>query len=186
MDYSTGARRDDMRESAAAIQVGVKAGPSAEEARWSLILSIFFRALAMVWMAEGIEHWRRLIAPDNGAFLDMTLAMIAATFFFAIFDLVAAVGLWMMAPWGGVVWLLTLLAQVVVASMRSSFFFVGGGWIMLFDVALLVAHLILSWRANLASCDPRPLDRQIEAWRVILQQRLNSGDKTPHENQGAR
>ncbi len=95
-----------------------------------------------------------------------------ATIFFAVIDLVAAVGLWLVAPWGGVVWLLTLMAQVFVVSIKPAFFF-GGAWIKLFDCVLLVAYLSLSWRANIASGDAGPAGRLVEKVRGLLRSRLS-------------
>jgi hypothetical protein len=158
MDYFKGARDDDARESSAAIQVGVKAGPDAEEARWTFFLTVFFRVVALWWIVEGLAQWRRILAPAEGSFLDYSTGSITATIFFAVLDLVAAVGLWLIAPWGGVVWLLTLLAQFFVATIKPSFFFAGGG-IRWLDGLLLALYLFLSWRANVASGEFGLLDR---------------------------
>ena len=158
MDYFKGARDDDARESTAAIQVGVRAGSDAEEARWTFILTVFFRVVALWWIAEGLAQWRRILAPAEGSFIEYSAGSIAATIFFAVLDLVAAVGLWLIAPWGGVVWLLTLLAQFFVATIKPTFFFAGGG-IRWLDGLLLALYLFLSWRANAASGEFGPLDR---------------------------
>ena len=167
MDYYGGGRRETEYEATNAIQVGVKAGPDAEEARWALIVAIFFRVVSALWMLEGLEQWRRLIAPASGTFLDTSTATASATFFFAIFDLVAAVGLWLVAPWGGVVWMLTLLAQIFVVSVKPGFFW-GGGLVKWFDGALLAVYLVLSWRANVAAGEEGPIDRLIESLRASL------------------
>lgn len=167
MDYFKGGIDEASQQSAAAIQVGVKAGPDAEEARWALVLTIFFRVIALLWIIEGLEQWLRILTPTAGSFLDLSASGVAATIFFAVLDLVAAVGFWLVAPWGGVVWLLTLLAQIFVVSVKPSFFF-GGGWLRPFDGALLIAYLVLSWRANVASGESGAADRLIEAIRRAL------------------
>jgi hypothetical protein len=158
MDYFKGAGDDDASESSSAIQVGVKVGPDAGEARWTFCLTVFFRVVALWWIVEGLAQWRRILAPAEGSFLDYSAGSIAATMFFAVLNLVAAVGLWLIAPWGGVVWLLTLLAQFFVASIKPTFFLAGGvtRWL---DGLLLVLYLFLSWRANVASGEFGPLDR---------------------------
>ena len=38
----------------------------------------------------------------------------AATIFFAVIDLVAAVGLWLAAAWGGVVWLTAAISMAAI------------------------------------------------------------------------
>jgi hypothetical protein len=164
MDYFKGSKGDLTGESSPAIQVGVKAGPDAEEARWTFILAVFFRVVSLLWIVEGLAQWRRILAPDANDFLNLTPAVMSATIFFAVLDLIAAVGLWLIAPWGGVVWLLTLLAQMFVSWVRPSFFF-GGAGVRLFDVFLLAVYLYLSWRANVASGEGGGVHRLIEAAR---------------------
>ena len=41
----------------------------------------------------------------------------AATVFFAVIDLVAAVGLWLAAPWGAVVWLTSVISMAAVEAL---------------------------------------------------------------------
>ncbi len=164
MDYFKASKGEPMGKSSPAIQVGVKAGPDAEEARWTFILTVFFRVVSLLWIVEGLAQWRRILAPDANDFLNLTPAVMSATIFFAVLDLIAAVGLWLIAPWGGVVWLLTLLAQMFVSWVRPSFFF-GGAGVRLFDVLLLAVYLYLSWRANVASGEGGGVHRLIEAAR---------------------
>ncbi len=170
MDKYRDAPRGETLESSAAIQVGVKAGPDAEEARATFFLTVFFRVMALLWIAEGLAQWRRILAPVAGSFPDHSSSVIAATIFFAVLDLVAAVGLWLVAPWGGVVWILTLMAQVFVVSVKPAFF-LGGAWIELFDGILLVAYLWLSWRANVAAGDIGPVERLVERIRGLIRAR---------------
>ena len=56
----------------------------------------------------------------------------AATIFFAVIDLVAAVGLWLAAAWGGVVW---LTAAISMAAIELFFPQVFGGraWIAVLE-----------------------------------------------------
>ena len=164
MDYFKASKGEPMGESSPAIQVGVKAGPDAEEARWTFILTVFFRVVSLLWIVEGLAQWRRILAPDANDFLNLTPAVMSATIFFAVLDLIAAVGLWLIAPWGGVVWLLTLLAQIFVSWVKPTFF-LGGSGIRLFDLLLLAVYLYLSWRANVASGEGGGLHRLVEAAR---------------------
>jgi len=160
MDYYDRMRREEGRESNAAIRVGVKPGPDAEQARWTRRLTIFMRFVCLLWIFQGLAQWARIISPAEGSFLDLSGASMAATVFFAVLDLVAAVGLWLVAPWGGVVWLLTLFAQIFVASIRPHFFF-GGVALNIAGGLLLAAYLFLSWRANVAAGQSSFVDRLI-------------------------
>ncbi len=174
MDFYKGAEKsDETRGSFAAIHVGVKAGPDAPEARWTFFLTVFFRVVALLWIFEGLEQWRRILAPDADSFLDYSTGSVVATIFFAVLNLVSAVGLWLVAPWGGVVWLLTLLAQVFVASIKPSFFY-GGDGIRWFDGLLFVLYLVLSWRANVASGEIGPIDRALESAHDMVRKLIAS------------
>jgi len=84
---------------------------------WTQRLVWFLRAMAVLSMLKGLRYWMAVcgfgLAPDGG-FEAQTLAWQTATIFFAIIDLVAAVGLWLAAPWGAVVWLTASVSMIVV------------------------------------------------------------------------
>ena len=67
----------------------------------------------------------------------------AATIFFAVIDLVAAVGLWLAAAWGGVVW---LTAAASMAAIEIFFPDVYGGqvWVVALEIAAVAAYLGLA------------------------------------------
>ena len=50
----------------------------------------------------------------NDAFQYHSIAWQAATVFFAVIDLVAAVGLWLAAAWGAVIWLTAIASMLAV------------------------------------------------------------------------
>jgi len=64
----------------------------------------------------------------------------AATVFFAVIDLVAAVGLWLAAAWGGVVW---LTASISMAAIELFFPQVFGGrlWIAVPEFLAIFAYI---------------------------------------------
>jgi hypothetical protein len=154
-------------EYAAAIKVGARPGPDADQARWTLMLTVLFRVVALLWIVEGLDQWRRILMPAAGSFLDVSGAVATAVIFFAVLDLVAAVGLWLLAPWGGVVWLLTLMAQFYVCAIKPSFFAGGAVLVRGVDGVLLALYLFLSWRAGRANGETSALDRLVDqalAW----------------------
>ena len=77
---------------------------------------IFMRCVAALWMAEGLLAWAIIlgIGPYAGVYENSPLQLRLAISGFALFDLVAAVGLWMLASWGAVIWLLTILVMMVL------------------------------------------------------------------------
>lgn len=77
---------------------------------------IFMRVMAMVWMAEGLFAWAIILGIGSYATVYETSPLQArlAISGFALFNLVAAVGLWMLASWGAVIWLLTIVMSIVL------------------------------------------------------------------------
>ena len=84
---------------------------------WTDRLVLFLRIMAGVSTLKGLYHWAMVcgfIGGSEGGFLAHTLAWQTATVFFAVIDLVAAVGLWLAAPWGAVVWLTGSVSIIVI------------------------------------------------------------------------
>ena len=73
-------------------------------------------------------------------------ALAVAIVFFAVTDLVAAVGLWLASSWGGVIWLCAAAAQIFVTLFMPTFF-AGGPIILGVDLGLVLAYFFLTWRA---------------------------------------
>lgn len=73
------------------------------QAGWTARLVLFSRVVAGLTMLKGLYHWAVIcgfgVGPAGG-FQDQDLGWQIATVFFAIIDPVAAVGLWLAAPWG--------------------------------------------------------------------------------------
>jgi Family of unknown function (DUF6163) len=85
--------------------------------RWTWRLVLFLRVMAGVSMLKGLYHWSRVTGIGVGAddlFAYQSIAWQAATVFFAVIDLVAAVGLWLAAAWGAVVWLMSVASMLAV------------------------------------------------------------------------
>jgi hypothetical protein len=167
MKHESNGRKNTNRDASDVIRVGAKPGAEAEDARWTFVLVLFFRLVSLLWIAQGLEQWRRIVAPADGAFLDLSVSAASATVFFALLNPVAGVGLWLIAPWGGVVWLLTLIAQIFVAAHKPSFF-IFGAYLKYFDGLLLAIYLFLSSRASSASGELTAIDRiVVKAWELV-------------------
>ncbi len=84
---------------------------------WTRRLVLFLRAMAGISMLKGLYHWSQVcgIGVDaNNVFQYHSIAWQAATVFFAVIDLVAAVGLWLAAAWGAVIWLTAVASMLAV------------------------------------------------------------------------
>ncbi len=113
--------------------------------RWGLYLVIYMRVLAVIWLAQGLMQWRHILAPEGGSIDTLPLFESATIIFFSITNLVAAVGLWLAVPWGGVLWLFAISAQMFLIGFVGMID--GGRLILALDVALIVAYFVLSWYA---------------------------------------
>lgn len=86
------------------------------DGRWTVRLLLFLRVMAGLSLLKGLYHWAvvtGVVGPEDG-FEVQALPWQTATVFFAVIDLVAAVGLWLAAAWGAVVWLTAAVSMAVV------------------------------------------------------------------------
>jgi hypothetical protein len=114
--------------------------------RWTRRLIAFLRAMAVVSMLKGLYHWSRVCGigvDDSQLFQLHSVAWQAATVFFAVIDLVAAVGLWLAAAWGAVIWLMSI-ASMLALDVFFPQVFGSGIAIGLIEAALLTLYLWLA------------------------------------------
>jgi hypothetical protein len=115
------------------------------EGRWTVRLVLFLRVMAGLSIFKGLYHWVVVcgIGAPEGGFEALPLPVQTATAFFAVIDLVAAVGLWLAAAWGAVVW---LTAAVSMAAVEVFFPQVYGGrlWVVVVEGLLLFTYLFLA------------------------------------------
>jgi hypothetical protein len=113
---------------------------------WTEYLVLFLRLMATVSLLKGLYHWSQVCGigarPDQG-FDSHPASWQAATIFFAVLDLVAAVGLWLAAAWGAVVWLGSVVSMAVVVLFFPNVF---GASVMIvvLEVSLLAVYLWLA------------------------------------------
>src|ERR1700735_1070850 len=113
---------------------------------WTEYLVLFLRLMAAVSLVKGLYHWGQVcgigVSADDG-FETHTVAWRSATVFFAVLDLVAAVGLWLAAGWGAVVWLRSVVSMAGVAVFFPNVF--GGSiFVALVEMTLLGVYLWLA------------------------------------------
>jgi Family of unknown function (DUF6163) len=120
--------------------------PADASGSWAEYLVLFLRIMAAVSLVKGLYHWAQvcgIAVPRDGGFEAHTVAWQTATVFFAVIDLVAAVGLWLAAPWGAVVWLTSVVSMAVVEVFFPRVY--GGSiFIVLIEATLLGVYLWLA------------------------------------------
>jgi len=120
-----------------------------DENVWTRRLVLFLRIMAVLSSLNGLYHWAQVtgfIGSEEDAFENQPMAWQAATVYFAVIELVAAVGLWLATPWGAVVWLTTVVSMAVIELMFPGIY--GGSLLVVSGEALmLAAYLGLAWMA---------------------------------------
>jgi uncharacterized membrane protein len=105
--------------------------------------------MAVVSIAKGPYHWAQVtgfVGGEEEAFENQSMAWQTATVYFAVIELVAAVGLWLATPWGAVVWLTTVVSMAVIELMFPGIY--GGSLtVVAFEAVMLAAYLALAWMA---------------------------------------
>jgi hypothetical protein len=121
-------------------------GEGARSGRWTARLVWYLRAMAGLSFIKGLYHWSAVIGIGDAtgfAFESSSLAWKTATIFFAVIDLVAAVGLWLAAAWGGVVWLTAAVSMAAVELFFPQIF----GWQLLIfcgEAAMIMGYVVLA------------------------------------------
>lgn len=119
---------------------------TAAKGTWTEYLVLFLRIMAVVSLAKGLYHWGQVCgigAASDQTFEVRPLAWQSATAFFAVIDLVAAVGLWLAAAWGAVVWLTSTVSMAVVELFFPKVY--GSNMVVvLTEMGLLAAYLVLA------------------------------------------
>ena len=139
-DVLRGARSDDVAGG------GVGVAPT----RWRTVLVWMLRILSVLWLAKGLLAWAVIFGiggESQPPFEARLLSFQAITVYFAVMDLVAAVGLWLTSTWGGVLWLLAAISQLLLA-----FFFPRllpmTPWLSGAYIAAILAYFLATWAAD--------------------------------------
>ncbi len=132
----------------AAIKAGIT---ESGDGAWTRRLVIFLRVMAVLAVIKGLYHWAQVtgfIGGEDEAFENQAMSWQTATIYFAVIELVAAVGLWLATPWGAVVWLTSVVSMAVIELMFPAIY---GGSIVIIAVegVLLLGYLALAWMAAL-------------------------------------
>lgn len=133
-------RRDDIL---------IEHGTPEEGVRWNTVLVWFMRVLALAWLLKGIAAWMVILGLASGLapFEGGATGYQAGLIYFAVIDLVAAVGLWLTSTWGGVLWLLAVMSHLILAVFFPRFVQNSAILIALFIIAIML-YLTISWLAS--------------------------------------
>ena len=116
---------------------------------WSDALVWYMRAIAWLWVAKGLFNWGLVLGAFTrfGDFALLPRPLQGSIVFFAAVDPLAAVGLWLAAPWGGVLWL--LCASIETVSPALGVRGAASGMVgVAVNMTLVAIYFLLTWRAG--------------------------------------
>ena len=141
--------RDPSRDNAMSVAAISSERIETDENLWTRRLVLFLRIMAVISVTKGLYHWAEVtgfIGGEEDAFENQPMAWQTATVYFAVIELVAAVGLWLATPWGAVVWLTTVVSMAVIELMFPAIY--GGNLtVVVLESLMLGAYLALAWMA---------------------------------------
>src|SRR6202165_674942 len=141
--------RDQPRDHAMSVAAISSDRIEPDDNAWTRRLVFFLRIMAGVSVVKGLYHWAQVtgvIGGEEDAFENQPTARPAATVYFPVLELVAAVGLWLATPWGAVVWLTTVVSMAVIELMFPGIY--GGSLTVVgVEALMLAAYLALAWMA---------------------------------------
>lgn len=118
--------------------------------RWRVVLVWFLRLLSAFWLAKGLTAWMVIFGlPGNPQppFENRLLSYQAIIVYFAVIDLVAAVGLWLTSTWGGVLWLLAAISQMLLSFLFPRFVPMTA-WLVGLYIGLIAVYFLATWAAE--------------------------------------
>src|SRR4030088_3422780 len=141
--------RDASRDNAMSVAAISSDRIEPDDNAWTRRLVFFLRIMAVVSVIKGLYHWARVtgfIGGEEDAFENQPMAWQTATVYFAVIELVAAVGLWLATPWGAVVWLNTVVSVAGIELMFPGIY--GGSLrVVALEALMVAAYLALAWMA---------------------------------------
>ncbi|MGL4239771.1 MAG: DUF6163 family protein [Beijerinckiaceae bacterium] len=114
--------------------------------RWTRLLVIYLRCLAVLCLARGLNDWALILGftGSEDQFLLTPIIGQASLVLLAVLSCIAAVGLWMTSAWGAVLWLIVTLCEVffpftAARSVRDA------GLLEYVLLALAAVYVVLTW-----------------------------------------
>jgi hypothetical protein len=119
------------------------------------VVVIYMRVVALLLLAAGLARACQvlgILTPDALTFENLTAAKRASAVTLLLVDLFAAVGLWVGAAWGPVMWAVALAVEVAMYTLFSHLF---GSYPLrvLIHACLFIGFLVLTfveWRRTLS------------------------------------
>ena len=132
----------------------VLGGPGGEHGEKRPLTTIYLRVVALLLLGAGLVRACQIlgITPDGRDFSDLVPAWRAGAAGLLLVDLFAAVGLWVGAAWGSVMWAVALAVEVAMYTLFDEMF---GSYPLRVALhsslfAIFLALAFLDWRRALS------------------------------------
>ena len=120
--------------------------------RWRTAHDLYLKVMSLAYLGWALWEWAALIGvvPPLLEPSRVNLPRQGAVYFFALFDPVAAVGLWLGAPWGTATWLVDTFARIIIHTGYSGIFGWAAPWtfVQVITVAIYLALFFLAEKAD--------------------------------------
>ena len=138
--------RENVRIDAKSIDDRLYLHPETKGRRWLWRLTAFMRITSILWLIKGLSAWAILfgIWVPLQLFDRAPIGYQSIIVYFAVTDLIAAIGLWVATAWGGVLWLLAIVSNTILAIFFPEIV-PGGIPILALFIVFVLVYLILSW-----------------------------------------
>lgn len=83
--------------------------------RWDLMMVLFLRLTAAVWLVKGIGYWGVILGFGDAPFIEESRLRQGLIVTLALVDSAAAVGLWLVSPWGKSLWVFVAVTELALA-----------------------------------------------------------------------
>lgn len=117
-----------------------------DDTDWALVLVWLMRIAAVLWLVKGLGNWFSIMGLGPEPFEALARPAQGATVAFAVGQLIAAVGLWLTASWGGVLFLFMAIAEVMLSLLAPEVMRMAPGLLAVI-AALVLAYLAVAYRA---------------------------------------
>jgi hypothetical protein len=126
----------------------IEEGGGQTSRRWTRIMTWFMRMLSLLWIMKGLSAWAIILGiwTPIGHFESRSTGYQSTIVYFALIDLIAAVGLWMASTWGGIMWLLAVLSHLILAAFFPGIVSSGVATMAAF-LTLVAVYLAVAWLA---------------------------------------
>lgn len=92
----------------------IGADMTAKGIRWDMLMVFYLRLMAGAWMLRGLGYWALVIGLGDVPLSEERRLRQAFIVGFAILECSAAVGLWLLTPWGKSLWLALAFLEILL------------------------------------------------------------------------